>query len=180
MSVAEWNGLDWVLVGVLLLSIAAGFRRGLVRTVLGLAGYIGGFMLASWKYVEVGDWITGYGWIKSPATARVVAYLLIVALVVVAIELIARLVHRTVRAVGLSFFNRMLGAGFGFVRGVIAGMALLMIPMTFAPGSRLVTTSVLSPCFFAAAHDVSFLVPQYLQQLTRRSDFILKKNNRSG
>jgi membrane protein required for colicin V production len=166
MSVASWNALDWALMAVLLFSVTAGFRRGLVRTVLGLAGYIGGFVLASWKYVQMGDWITGNGWIESHATARVVAYLLIVALVVMSVELIARLVHKTVQAVGLSFFNRMLGAGFGLVRGGIAGMALLMIPATFAPGSKLVTTSVLSPCFLAVAHDVSFLVPQYMQQLT--------------
>jgi membrane protein required for colicin V production len=166
MSIAQWNALDWLLVGVLLFSVFAGFRRGLVRTVLGLAGYVCGFMLASWKYVQVADVITGYGWIKSPAMARVAAYLLIVALAVMAVELIARIAHQTVRAVGLSFVDRLLGAGFGLLRGGIAAMALLMIPAAFTPSSRVVTTSVLCPCFFAVAHDVSFLVPQYLQHLT--------------
>ncbi|HEV2618992.1 MAG TPA: CvpA family protein [Acidobacteriaceae bacterium] len=180
MRVAEWNALDWVLLAVLLFSVAAGFRRGLVRTVLGLAGYVGGFMLASWKYGEVGDWLVGAGWIKSPATARVVAYLLIVVLVVMAAELVARMVHRTLRAVGLSLINRLLGAGFGLVRGAVAGMALLMIPATFAPGSRLVTTSVLSSYFLAGAHDVSFLVPEYLQRLILRSDWMHKKTCCSG
>jgi membrane protein required for colicin V production len=180
MNVAEWNALDWVLVGVVMLSVLAGFRRGLVRTVLGLAGFICGFMLASWRYVQVGTWLNDSGWIQSTATARVVAYLGIVALVVMAVALIARLVHQAVHAVGLSFINRLLGAGFGFVRGFIAGMALLLIPATFAPRSRLVTTSVLSPCFFAVAHDVSFLVPEYLEQLTLRSDLIPKKNSWSG
>lgn len=180
MRLAEWNALDWLLAGILLFSIVAGLRRGLVRAVLGLAGFVGGFLLASWKYVQVADLILGTGWMKSTATARVVAYLLIVALVAITVELLARLAHRTVRAVGLSSINRLLGGGFGFIRGWIAGMAVLMIPATFAPQSRLVTTSILSPYFFAVAHDVSFLVPQYVQHLTLKSNLTLTKNLRSG
>jgi membrane protein required for colicin V production len=180
MRLVEWNGLDWLLAGILLFSIVAGLRRGLVRAVLGLAGFVGGFLLASWKYVQVADLILGAGWTKSTATARVAAYLLIVALVVIAVELVARLAHKTVRAVGLSSMNRLLGGGFGFLRGWIAGMAVLMIPATFAPQSRLVTTSILCPYFFAVAHDVSFLVPQYVQHLTLKSDLILIKDLRSG
>ncbi|HEV2647507.1 MAG TPA: CvpA family protein [Acidobacteriaceae bacterium] len=168
MNVAVWNALDWVLAAVLVLSVAAGFWRGLVRTVLGLAGYAGGFMLAGLEYAQAGDRMRSLGWIESPVTARVLAYVLIVAVVVVCVELIARLVHRTVQAVGLSFFNRVLGAGFGLVRGLIAGMVLLMIPADLAPRSTLVTKSVLSPYFFAMTHEVSFLVPEYLQHRVRR------------
>ncbi len=90
MNVAAWNALDWVLAAVLVLSVAAGFWRGLVRTVLGLAGYAGGFMLGcDWNTCRRATGCGALGWIESPVTARVLAYVLIVAVVVVCVELIA-------------------------------------------------------------------------------------------
>jgi membrane protein required for colicin V production len=166
MNMSDWNAFDWVLAGILLFSMAAGFRRGFVRTVFGLTGFVGGFLLASWKYGRVGEMLIDAGWIKSTTTAMVVAYLLIVVFVALGVELVARILQKSVRAVGLGFMDRVTGALFGFARGWMIGIALLMIPSTFAPQSRLVATSVLSPYFFAFAHDVSFLVPQYLPHLT--------------
>ena len=159
MTVAEWNALDWLLAIILLLSTTMGYRRGLMRTLLGLAGFVAAFLFASWKYTRVADLITDAGWVASTATARVLAYLLIVAFVSAGVELIARLLQKTIRAAGLGFADRTFGAALGFLRGFMLGFALLMIPTTFAPQSRLIATSALSPYFFAAAHDVSFLVP---------------------
>jgi membrane protein required for colicin V production len=166
MRLSDWNAFDWLLAGILLFSMASGFRRGFVRTVFGLAGFVGGFLLASWKYIRVGELIIDAGWIKSTTTAMVVAYLLIVVFVALGVELVARILQKSVRAVGLGFMDRMLGGLFGFARGWMIGIALLMIPTSFAPQSKLVATSVLSPYFFAIAHDVSFLVPEYLERLT--------------
>jgi membrane protein required for colicin V production len=180
MRLSDWNGFDWLLAAILLFSMVTGFRRGFVRTVFGLAGFLGGFLLASWKYVRVGELIIDAGWIKSTTTAMVVAYLLIVVFVALGVELVARILQKSARAVGLGFMDRMLGAAFGFARGWMIGIALLMIPTTFAPQSKLVATSVLSPYFFAVAHDVSFLVPRYLQRLTLNSPSPSRRNICSG
>jgi membrane protein required for colicin V production len=180
MRLSDWNGFDWLLAGILLFSVISGFRRGFVRTVFGLAGFVGGFLLASWKYVRVGELIIDAGWIKSTSAAMVVAYLLIVIFVALGVELVARILQKSVRAVGLGFMDRMMGAVFGFARGWMIGIALLMIPATFAPQSRLVATSVLSPYFFAVAHDVSFLVPQYLERLTLNIPLRSRQNICSG
>jgi membrane protein required for colicin V production len=180
MRWSDWNAFDWMLAGILLFSVVAGFRRGFVRTVFGLAGFVGGFLLASWKYIRVGEMIIDEGWIRSTTTAMVVAYVLIVVFIALAVELVARILQRSVRAAGLGFMDRMLGATLGFARGLMIGIALLMIPTAFAPQSKLVVTSVLSPYFFAVAHDVSFLVPHYLQHLTRNGPFFFPQNISSG
>jgi membrane protein required for colicin V production len=180
MRLSDWNGFDWLLAGILLFSMVSGFRRGFVRTVFGLVGFIGGFLLASWKYIRVGELIIDAGWIKSTSAAMVVAYLLIVIFVALGVELVARILQKSVRAVGMGFMDRMLGALFGFARGWMIGIVLLMIPATFAPQSKLVATSVLSPYFFALAHDVSFLVPQYLQHLTLNMPASSRQNICSG
>jgi membrane protein required for colicin V production len=177
MRVTDWNGFDWMLVLVVGFSVGMGFRRGVVRTVMGLAGFIGGFLLAAGNYTRFGDWINDTHMIASTSTARIVAFLLIVVLVAVVAELVARLLQKTIHAVGLGLVDRSMGAGFGFVRGCMIGIALLMIPTTFAPQSKLITTSILSPYLFAVAHDVSFLVPRYLQQQMLSGAFDFKQSS---
>ncbi len=147
MKMVDWNVFDWLLASIVVTSIVMGFRRGFLRTILGLAGFVGGFLLASWKYGRVGDMLMEFGWIKSTAIARTVAYLLIVGMVALGVELVAKILQKTVRAVGLGFMDRMFGAGFGFVRGWMIGIALLMVPTSFTPQSRLMATSVFRTLF---------------------------------
>ena len=72
--------------------------------------------------------------------------------------------NRTVRAVGLGFFDRILGAAFGFARGCLFGVAILMAIAAFLPRSQWLANSELSPYFLAGAHAVSFVVPHDLQK----------------
>jgi membrane protein required for colicin V production len=165
MSLADFNGFDALLAMILLISMAMGFWRGFVRAALGLAGMIGGFALASANYTRLGDWIKQSRFIDSVSGSRIAAFLLIVAAVVLFMQIAARLLRKTIHAVGLGLLDRACGAAFGFVRGVAFGIGVLLIATTVAPQAKVVTTSVLSPYFFAVAHDVSFLVPDYLQSV---------------
>jgi membrane protein required for colicin V production len=155
----SFNVFDWALVLIVGFSMFAGFRRGIVRTLLGILGFVGGFLLACWDYNRLGDWLRAQHWISSVTASAIVAFLMLLALVAIGAALVGRMLRRTVRAAGLGYWDRTLGTIFGLVRGCIFGLALIMIPGTFAPQSKLITTSVLSPYLFAAAHDVSFLLP---------------------
>jgi membrane protein required for colicin V production len=159
-DIYSFNAFDWTLVIIVGFSMLTGFRRGIVRTVLGIIGFAGGFLLACWDYNKLGDWLHTQHYIGSVTAAAVVAFLLLLALVGIGAGLVGRLLRRTVRAAGLGYWDRTLGTIFGLVRGCIFGMALVLIPGTFMPQSKLITTSVLSPYLFAAAHDVSFLLPR--------------------
>jgi membrane protein required for colicin V production len=162
--IASWNAFDWLMVIIVAISMALAFRRGLVRAIFGLLGFVGGFELASNTYTSVADRINlGHG-IHSQTTARIIAFLLVAISVAVVFEFIGRGVQRSMRAIGLGAFDRLLGSVFGFGRGCLVCIALLMVVCNIAPQSELLLRSTLSPYLFAVAHDVSFLVPQYLQQ----------------
>jgi membrane protein required for colicin V production len=176
MRVADFNYFDWFLIVVVGFSMVMAFRRGLVRAIFGLLGFIGGFQLAAWNYELIGDWIRDSRLKISIPTARIIAFVLIVLVVAVALDQLGRLLQKVLRFVGLAFFDRVLGMAFGFARGCLIGIAVLMVTTTFAPDSEAVTTSALSPYLFAVTHDVSFLVPQYLQQLMLNGAFDLKHN----
>jgi membrane protein required for colicin V production len=173
---ANWNAFDWFMVIIVVLSMAMAYRRGLVRAILSLLGFVGGFQLASDTYVSVADRINlGHG-IQSQTSARIVAFLLIVVAVALVFEMIGFGIQKSLRKIGLGTFDRMLGSVFGFGRGCLLCIALLMVSANVAPQSELLVKSQLSPYLFAIAHDVSFLVPQYLQQQMMDGTFDFKKD----
>jgi membrane protein required for colicin V production len=173
---ASWNAFDWLMVIIVAMSMTVAFMRGLVRAIFGLVGLVGGFELASNTYTEVADRINfGHG-IQSQVSARIVAFLLIALVVSVAFDLVGRGVQRSIRAIGLGWFDRVLGSAFGFARGCLICIALLMVSADVVPQSQMLVGSALSPYLFALAHDVSFLVPQYLQQEMIDGVFDFKKN----
>jgi membrane protein required for colicin V production len=90
--------------------------------------------------------------------------------------LIGRALHRTADAIGLGFFDRLLGAGFGFVRGCLLGVAILMSATAFLPKTDWIENSHLAPYFLAGVHAVSFVVPHDLQQLILDGVAQLKHN----
>lgn len=175
MRLSDWNGFDWLLISILLISMGVAYRRGLVRSIFGLAGFFGGLVLASRYYTLLADWVIHIRLLASVPTARILAYLLIVVVTVTLLEVAGLMLQKTLRVVGLGFLDRLLGVAFGFVRGCVIGIAVLLVTTNFAPQSWVVTTSVVSPYLFAVAHDVSFLVPQYLQQLMAAGAFNFKQ-----
>jgi membrane protein required for colicin V production len=177
MRVADWNAFDWILVVITAFSMLVAYRRGLLRAILGLAGFVGGFLVAGLYYTTVGFWIVnGTHVVKSLPIAQVIAFLLLVVAVAAAAEIAGRLAQKALAKVGLGGFDRILGAAFGFCRGCLIGIALLMTATTFAPQSPFLTNSVLSPYLFDVVHHVSFLVPQYFQSVIADGVFDLKKN----
>jgi membrane protein required for colicin V production len=158
-DLSSFNAFDWTVVIIVGLSMFAGFRRGIVRTLLGIVGFVGGFLLACWDYNRLGDWLRQQRWVSSVTASAIVAFLMLLALVGIGAALVGRMLRKSVRAVGLGYWDRTLGMIFGLVRGCVFAIALVMIPGTFAPQSKLIISSELSPYLFAAAHDVSFLLP---------------------
>lgn len=175
MRLSDWNGFDWLLIAILLISMGVAYRRGIVRTLCGLAGFFGGLALASMYYTPLADWVVHIRLLMSVPTARILAFLFIVIATASLFEVVGLLLQKILRVVGLGFIDHLLGVAFGFVRGCVICLGVLMVTTHFAPQSWVVTTSVVSPYLFGLAHDVSFLVPQYLQQLMTSGAFNLKQ-----
>jgi len=176
LSYTQWNAFDWGLVVILLASMFFAFRSGLVRAAFGLIGLIGGFQIATWCYADVGDLISPSRLAWPPPARKIFGFLVVVALVTIAMQIAGWALQKMLRKVGLGGFDRVLGTAFGFARGCLVGLGIVMAASIAAPQSELLTTSVLTPYLFALAHDVSFLVPQYLQQQMIDGAFDFKHN----
>ena len=55
MNLATFNYFDWTLMALVVFSMLLAFRRGLVRAIFSLLGFIAGFQVATWFYKDVGQ-----------------------------------------------------------------------------------------------------------------------------
>jgi membrane protein required for colicin V production len=157
------NVFDWFLIAILAYSTILAFMHGIIRELFSLGGLLAGILLASWNYNCAALYIERI--ITTTTTAQIVAFFLILLGVMVLSAVLGKLLNRTAHAVGLGFFDRLLGAVFGFARGFLFGVAVLMAVAAFLPHSAWIANSQLSPYFLTGAHAVSFVVPHDLEQL---------------
>jgi membrane protein required for colicin V production len=156
------SAFDWLLIAILAYSTIKAFLHGIILELLSLGGLIAGILLASWNYLRLAASIQRV--VTTPPAARVVAFFLILAGVLVLSALLGKVLTRTVHAVGLGLFDRLLGAVFGFARGCLLDILVLAGIATFLPHSTWVRHSQLSSYFLSGAHAGSFVVPHDLQQ----------------
>ncbi len=168
------NLFDWFLIAILAYSTVMAFVRGIILELFSLGGLIAGILIASWNHNHVALFLGRL--ITSPATAQIVAFLFIVIGVMVLSALLGKAFNRTAHAIGLGFFDRLLGAIFGFVRGCLLGVAITMAIAAFLPHSAWIASSQLSSYFLAGAHAVSFVVPHDLQQQILNGAELIKHN----
>ena len=125
-------------------SLLLGLWRGVVSEVLALAAWVVGFLGARAYAAEVS---VLYGhWLADP-TLRYAAGIATVVIGVLVVFGIGRLVlSLMLRAVGLGLIDRLLGAAFGAVRGVVIAMvAVLLGGMTAWPKESWWRDAVLAP-----------------------------------
>lgn len=121
--------LDWVFLAVLTISMLAGFMRGLVREALGLGAWIVALLASRMFAQPVADMLEGF--IDHPDARLVVAFILVIFVVVMVCGMVIRVMHAAVEWVGMGFFNRLAGAGFGVLRGgAILVLATVLITLT--------------------------------------------------
>jgi len=119
------NGFDLALIAVVTLSTLFAFARGVVRELIALATWIVGFVVA----IEYAEPVAGlFSRLHvTPAAKHVLAFALVLIAVLIVGALIASVLSGTVRAIGLGFVDRLLGAVFGLARGIIVVVAFALI-----------------------------------------------------
>lgn len=159
--VALWNWLDWLLALIILLSLLSAVREGFVRALIGLASLVVGLAVAARDYLRLAA-IFGKV-IHSPDLARGAAFLALVLLVLMIGSLISSFAGRLVYKLGMAWLDRLVGAVFGLIRGVLFDAVLVMIMVTFAVKPEAVRTSRLTPYIMRDSRAVAALMPPELR-----------------
>lgn len=123
------TGVDWILLGVLVFSMAVGAWRGLVFEVLSLIGWVVSFYLAQWYAPQLAVVLDVQS--LSDPLRHAAAFLLIFVAALFASGLLAYAIKKLVTSIGLRPIDRVLGAMFGAARGVVLLLAAtLVVEMT--------------------------------------------------
>lgn len=157
--------MAWFDVGVVTvcgLSLLLGALRGLMREVVSLAGWVGAFMLATaFSGIVAVHMPQSLG----PLLSGLLAFLLIFVGVLVASGFIGVVLSLLVRAAGMGFLDRLLGAVFGVARGVvIVLLAVLVAGLTPLPGEPIWRQAVLSGPFETVALALRPYLPEGVAQ----------------
>jgi membrane protein required for colicin V production len=126
----EIGWVDIAMLAFLLLSVVVGLVRGVVFEVLSLVGWFVAWFFALWLTPVALPYITLGG--AGTTLNHVIAFACVFLVVLLIWSVGARLVRALIRATPLSPVDRMLGAGFGVLRGGVV-LLLVVLAVSFTP-----------------------------------------------
>jgi membrane protein required for colicin V production len=124
------NWLDIVIIIVVVSLGIAGLRQGLIRTVFGIAGLIGGIFLAGRYYDELAARLFP----SAAIWGNIAAYAIIAIATLVVAGVIGWLLAKLVNFAALGWLDRLVGCILGVVIAGLLCAAILAIAVKFYPG----------------------------------------------
>jgi membrane protein required for colicin V production len=163
------NYLDILLLCLVGLLVLNGIRKGfiislasLIALILGIwvAVHFSGF-ISSWlvkTFHPTGTWLS------------VLSFTLTFLLVVIGVMILAKLLEKVVKTVGLGLVNRILGGLFGLFKGILIVTVLLFIVVGFDSKGKLITKKARDSSFFYGSVEKVF--PLFMK-VTGEKGFVL-------
>ncbi len=153
---------DWLIVAVLGFSVLVAAAQGFMYELFSLAGIVAGYLFAAWGYRQVAPWYGPY--VKTPWVADLCGFLTIFIVIVLLAGSIGRIARFGMKEAGLRWFDRLLGAVFGLVRGVALVMVFVLAVASFSPGSAFLARSRTAPYLLVLARAAIWVAPSQVRQ----------------
>lgn len=116
---------DWFLLGALVVSILIGVLRGFTREVLGLLSWILAIVAALLFAPAAEGWLTPH--IATPSLRIAASYAVVFFAALLLGAIVTSVIAMLVRKSPLSGVDRVIGGGFGLVRGVLIAVLLVWV-----------------------------------------------------
>jgi membrane protein required for colicin V production len=158
------NGLDWFLVVIGILCFGRGILRGAVSQLFGIAGVVGGFILAAHAYESVAKQLSAV--FPGLPGAAAIAFAVIFLLAWFCVGVTGYWTGKVLRHTGLGFLDRLLGGAMGMAKALVLAMIITaLLTFLLAPKSPLLAQSYLAPYVQKAAELLIRTTPENLQRL---------------
>ena len=157
MIIFKFSLLDWLLLAILVYSIAVSWFKGFIREVLGLITVLVGVLLAAWFYRGVGRLFKDV--VRTENIALFFGFSLIFVMTLVAGFLVIWLVTKFMKFAKLQWADRLLGAAFGFIRGWLISAAILLALTAFEIQTERLKGSELAPYFLPGSRVIAVMTP---------------------
>ncbi|MGH8800635.1 MAG: CvpA family protein [Casimicrobiaceae bacterium] len=153
------TAFDFIVIGIVGLSTLFAFARGFVRVAISLAAWVIA-LVAAFQYADAfAAMLPAFG--GGTRARYVAAFVVVVAAVLLIGGLLGWLLSRLVRAVGLGFIDRSLGAVLGVARGLlIVVIGVLVAGLTTLPRQEWWRNAMFAPPLVDAALGLRPWLPQ--------------------
>lgn len=159
------NWLDVILLLIIGASLIGSFRKGMSRQVIHLVSVVLAIMLGAWFYGRVAEYLLPH--VNSRTAADLGGFMVIFCGVLLLGAIVSSIVGKFLRVTGLSVVDHLLGAGFGLLRGILVGVALIMGVMAFSKDGnppRAIEESRIAPYVSQAARVFVAMAPHDLKE----------------
>jgi membrane protein required for colicin V production len=160
------NFLDWSVLLILVVSIVLSVIKGFVRELLGMVTLVAAFLVGAWFYRSAADPFKGVVKTENIALFLGFAFVFLGTLLVGA--LVIWVVQKLIKFAHIQWFDRLLGAAFGFIRGWILGSIVFLALTSFDVQAERVKSSQLAPYYLPGARIIALATPDDLK--TRFTD----------
>jgi membrane protein required for colicin V production len=161
MNFSQWSYFDYLFAIIVLVSMIAALRKGLIREIVSMVALMGGFILAVWCYRVPAAWMADFA--RTEAVADLLGFLIVFIGCIILGMIAAFIINRFVKAASLKWIDRLLGGIFGFLRGWAISSILVLALVAFPIRENMMTRSFLAPFLLAGARAAVLLVPQNLK-----------------
>ena len=135
------NWLDIVIIVGIAITTFVGLKIGLIKAVLSLAGLIVGVVLARLFYIPLSEQLS---FIPQATLAKVAAFAIIMIGVMIIAGVLAMILKWIASVIMLGWVNRVGGAVFGLVLGIILCGVLLALWVNFFGAGEVIASSSLA------------------------------------
>ncbi|MCA0403891.1 MAG: CvpA family protein [Proteobacteria bacterium] len=156
--------VDLAIIGIIALSILTGLIRGFVKELIALCVWILAIWLAFNYSTSLDPWLQKY--IHDKTIRTVASFIIILLAVLISGGIVNAILGFILKRSGLSSTDRVLGMGFGFIRGTfIVALLMVVIKMTSLPHEQYSKDSVLYAKFDPMVNWLYGLMPDFIKQV---------------
>lgn len=160
-ALEDLTKVDWLVLGILLVSMIGSFIRGFARELISLTAVIVGLVLACWLYRDVGSFLIPY--VKTEDIASFCGFVLVFVLTVLVGGILSFWVRNFLRFVDLQWVDRLLGVAFGLLRGCLISCVLFLGLTTFPFQIQTVQKAKFAPYLLLGARVLSVVTPSSIK-----------------
>ena len=150
---------DYTVVVIIGLSVLVSVVRGFTREALSLAGWVIAFLAAGAMSGVASGWFATL--IKDDSLRVAAGFVLVFVVTLVLMSVAAIVASRLLKKAGLGLEDRLLGGFFGFARGLLIVLVLVLVSgLTALPRQPVWSDAILSPPLEALAAAMKPWLPQ--------------------